>query len=450
MVLTCIAILAVDFQVFPRYFAKTETFGISLMDVGVGTFIVCSGITSGFSRQGVSSVSPSSSRGKRLDGVIVEETCGKLSGCSRFLSWSSPGVIWSVSLSYVKQLYYSSAWKHIIQRALVLGLGFARLALITLFRYHTHESEYGSEWNFFMTLFTVWTISDMLSWIIKYYQWEHRSVALKVVLCIVILVSYQILLLFPFTSDGKIMTLAELILSPDRSKVVTDQPFLQIIYNNREGLFSTLGYVPLYWCAECISRCWLYPVLMGCRAILLGYTPPTASTAHSSASVLHIPISVYSLFYQWAGQWVLMVVTLLLLWYWVEVTVQPSSRRLCNLGYVCYVLFISMVFLLLLVLVDCLCIIKRNNNSSGRSEVVDKELDGVYNNNEYLLEVMDMNTQTLLELFNKHQLVVFLCANIITGIINMSMHTIYTSDFIACCILMLYMCTLVVIVSRLK
>lgn len=42
--LTAICILAVDFQCFPRKLAKTEHFGFSLMDVGVGLFIFSNGI----------------------------------------------------------------------------------------------------------------------------------------------------------------------------------------------------------------------------------------------------------------------------------------------------------------------------------------------------------------------------------------------------------------------
>lgn len=48
--LTFVAILAVDFTIFPRSFAKTEVYGYGLMDVGAASFMASGGFVSWFAR----------------------------------------------------------------------------------------------------------------------------------------------------------------------------------------------------------------------------------------------------------------------------------------------------------------------------------------------------------------------------------------------------------------
>ncbi|KAK6262704.1 hypothetical protein QUC31_008520 [Theobroma cacao] len=102
MFVTCLCILAVDFRIFPREFAKTETYGTSLMDLGVGSFVLVNSIVSRQARNVSSS-----------------------------MDW------WKAALKSTSPL---------------LLLGFARLVSTMSVDYQVHVGEYGVHWNFFFTL----------------------------------------------------------------------------------------------------------------------------------------------------------------------------------------------------------------------------------------------------------------------------------------------------------
>lgn len=128
MIITCSSILAVDFPVFPRRFAKTESFGTSLMDMGVGSFVFAAGVVA--ARQ-----------------QLKEQL--------------------SASRSMVARL--KEAARHSLPLVI---LGFIRLWSVKSLDYAEHISEYGVHWNFFFTLAllspTIAIIQPVLRWIPSY------------------------------------------------------------------------------------------------------------------------------------------------------------------------------------------------------------------------------------------------------------------------------------------
>lgn len=112
---TAISILAVDFSIFPRRYAKTETYGTGIMDFGVGAYVFANAV-----------VCPEAKR--------------------KNISGSTMNYVW-------KQLL--SVWPLV-----VLGMG--RLVSVKMTSYHEHVSEYGVHWNFFFTLAIVRVVASML------------------------------------------------------------------------------------------------------------------------------------------------------------------------------------------------------------------------------------------------------------------------------------------------
>jgi hypothetical protein len=149
--MTCLAILAVDFQVFPRRSAKSDTFGLSLMDMGGSFCVISSALTSKWSRESQLSDGSMENRRKRRTRFALKNWFCLLLGVTRFIS--------------VKILDYPEI-----------------------------VDEYGVHWNFFITLAGVWALSDMIHMV------TNSAAVLSIIACCILL-CYQWLLSTTDLSD---------------------------------------------------------------------------------------------------------------------------------------------------------------------------------------------------------------------------------------------------------
>lgn len=142
---TAISILAVDFSVFPRRYAKTETYGTGVMDFGVGAYVFANAL-----------VCPEARR-KNISGSKMNHIATQL----------------------------LSVWPLVV-------LGMARLVSVKMTGYQEHVTEYGVHWNFFFTLAIVRVVASMLlavvpanrSWVCAllisgFYQFTLETTGLK-------------------------------------------------------------------------------------------------------------------------------------------------------------------------------------------------------------------------------------------------------------------------------
>jgi glucosaminylphosphatidylinositol acyltransferase len=208
--LTCVAILAVDFPLFPRRLAKTEVYGYGWMDLGAASFVIAAGI-----------VSPPAKRrqgGIPADGAVVPRGGGK------------------------KALLP-------LQRILpVLFMGTLRLVTHKNIDYQEHASEYGVHWNFFFTLAVLTLLSSSMM------PLSHNRPTL--LLPCIVMVLYQVALL-RYGGQEWIETAPRYCSrddDDDRGGILLTRSLLCDLWvANREGILGCIGYGSLFFVSEWVA-----------------------------------------------------------------------------------------------------------------------------------------------------------------------------------------------------
>ncbi|KAL7275090.1 Glucosaminyl phosphatidylinositol (GlcN-PI) nositol acylation protein [Rhizina undulata] len=321
MVITCISILAVDFKIFPRRFAKAENWGTSLMDLGVGSFVFSSGIVA----------ARSALKGSARQGFMARmEAAGRTA-------------------------------------APLILLGFIRLAMVKGVEYAEHTTEYGVHWNFFFTLACLPPfVAALQSFSPRGSVWSGAVVSLLVG------VAYQMML----DSTG----LKEYVLVGDRRKY-------GFVGMNKEGLSSFFGYLAIFLAGQATGF----------------YILPREVSAKGG--------KVLKMLVGWSVGWT--VLFMLVNHPWAASV--DVSRRLANLPYFLWVAAFNTVQLTAFYVIEWV-FFSRREGSGGYEFAVPR----------------------VLEAFNRNGLAVFLVANLLTGLVNVSINTLEVGRVGALVILVAY------------
>nr|XP_018624383.1 uncharacterized protein At4g17910-like isoform X2 [Nicotiana tomentosiformis] len=337
--LTCVCILAVDFKIFPRRYAKTETYGTGLMDIGVGSFIVANALVSRQAR-GIAKMNLRNA---------ISSTCP------------------------------------------LIVLGFARIFFTSTVDYQVHVGEYGVHWNFFFTLAAVAILTSMI----------NLSPSNCGILGWFILLGYEVFLL---------LGLNEYLLSSERGP--------DIISQNKEGIFSIFVYSHRWGLGRVVC---MQTLAVPCGGREVFSDRPSAQEKHFKAGywglyLVCVQLGNYLFFGKpgdallrtndWARirVWILCLL-LWLLTVFLDMHVERVSRRMCNLAYVTVVLAMNLQVFAVLTLADY---------------------------------VPGYKVAALIEVFDRNLLGSFLLANVLTGLVNLSIDTLFVSPFTALAILVGY------------
>ncbi|MCJ1434497.1 Glucosaminyl phosphatidylinositol (GlcN-PI) nositol acylation protein [Xylographa pallens] len=337
MIITCIAIIAVDFKVFPRRFAKVENWGTSLMDIGVGSFVFSAGVVA-------------------ARPILKDQLAGR-------------------SLGFATRLYGSA--RHSLP---LLALGMIRLYSVKGLDYAEHVSEYGVHWNFFFTL-------ALLPPFVAGFQSFFKLIPSYAVLALLLGSAYQALL--------ELTTLKGYVLTAPRTDILS---------KNREGISSFFGYLAIFLAGQATG---LYVL------------PRSLQKTNSSGSAATERRRLLVRLASWSLVWSCLLAFTLSYNYGLALRV---SRRLANLPYVLWVCAFNCTQILAFCLIETFVFPN-----------VHKAMDGATEKRE-----ADLATSHVLQSYNRNGLAIFLLANLMTGLINLTVKTIDVDSGTAMAILLGY------------
>ncbi|KAI0392335.1 GPI-anchored wall transfer protein 1 [Xylariaceae sp. FL0594] len=322
MILTCLAILAVDFKIFPRRFAKVETWGTSLMDLGVGSFVFSAGIV-----------------GARplLKAKAERRAISLRQGVAASLRHSLP----------------------------LLAMGVVRLVSVKGLDYAEHVTEYGVHWNFFFTL-------ALLPPFVAIFQSISERIPSFAALAIILGVSYQYVL---ETSPLKAYVLSA--------------PRTDLLSMNREGICSFVGYLAIYLAGHDMGM------------VLLPRKMDPKSEEKPNTQRINLLLEIGGA----AAGWMVFYFITTDYTYGTGLSV---SRRLANLPYIVWVAAFNATHIFVFCLIESIFFPAFYNASDAKAEE----------------EAYQTATSRVIRAFNRNGLALFLLANLLTGLVNMTVPTL--------------------------
>ncbi|KAG0148442.1 hypothetical protein CROQUDRAFT_694377 [Cronartium quercuum f. sp. fusiforme G11] len=300
MLLTVLSILAVDFPAFPRQFGKTESTGISLMDLGVGSFVFSLGIVSALP----------------------------------VLKRIRP-----------HQSFWFDVWASGRKTAPLVMLGVVRTMLVKGVEYPEHITEYGVHWNFFFTL----AVLPILNTSARRLMSANR---------------------LGFASLGLLLgSLHQLVLGYGGLEryVLSDAPRKGLLSANREGLASLAGYGVIY----------LFGLDTGCYVL-----PPDPGYLKKLERTASQP-----------GKQTIVLASWAIVWWTLFGILGTPCRRTANAAYCAWVAAMNVSLLL-----------------------------------GYQLLSRQGPIPRIYEAANANSLAVFLVGNLLTGLVNLSIETVYVTN----------------------